>query len=222
MPPSSGATMRLMADSPDVPSPIDLRSMADAWEWAQSAMLKRPWRTAFFTKIAEQLPSGHIRVLEIGSGPGFLAELLLQTNPDIEYIALDFSTAMHDLARERLVNAAHRVQFVEADFRQNTWVRGLASFDAVVTVQAVHELRHKRHAPALYAAVRDLLRTRGQFLMCDHFVGEDGMSDGDLFMTPEEHATALRTGGFANTAVLLKHSGLILFQAAESVIARQD
>ena len=173
--------MPLMADSPDVPSPIDLRVMADAREWARSAMVKRPWRTDFFNKIADQLPPGPLRVLEIGSGPGFLAEVLLERNPNIEYVALDFSTAMHDLARDGLAERADRVRFVVADFTQNTWARGLAAFEAIVTVQAVHELRHKRRAPDLYGVIRDLLRARGQLLMCDHFVGEGGMSDGDLF-----------------------------------------
>ena len=41
-----------------------------------------------------------------------------------------------------------------------------------------------------------------------------------FFMTPEEHANALKAGGFASAAVLLKQSGLILFQAAESLAAR--
>jgi hypothetical protein len=39
------------------------------------------------------------------------------------------------------------------------------------------------------------------------------MTNRELFMTPEEHATALTTGGFPNPAVLLQLGGLILFRA---------
>jgi hypothetical protein len=49
--------------------------------------------------------------------------------------------------------------------------------------------------------------------MCDHFVGDGGMSNRELFMTPEEHVTALRGGGFAHVAALLQSGGLILFRA---------
>ena len=55
---------------PDVPSPIDLRQMTDAREWADEAMVKRPWRTEFFAEFAEQLAAGSaLRVLELGCGP---------------------------------------------------------------------------------------------------------------------------------------------------------
>jgi SAM-dependent methyltransferase len=197
----------------DVPSPIDLRSMTDAREWTESAMVKRPWRTQFFDKILEQIPTGTPRVMELGSGPGFLAERLLQAHPRIEYLALDYSPAMHTLARERLGSAADRVQFVEADFGQDSWEHGLPSVDVVVTVQAVHELGHKRHVPTLHATIRRLLRPGGVFLMCDHFVGDGGMTNRELYMTPEEHATALKDGGFAQAPVLLQSGGLILFRA---------
>jgi SAM-dependent methyltransferase len=198
---------------PDVPSPIDLRSMVDARQWAESAMVKRPWREEFFDTIEQQLPSGDITVLDLGSGPGFLAQRLLRTNRTIRYVAIDFSAAMHELAGERLGLMADRVRFIEADFKQAGWAKDLPSFHAVVTMQAVHELRHKRHAPNLYATVRSLLRSGGVFLMCDHFAGEGGMVDGELFMTPDEHADALKAAGFCHPVLLLKRGGLVLFRA---------
>ncbi|MGZ5885156.1 MAG: hypothetical protein ACXWJE_12400, partial [Burkholderiaceae bacterium] len=75
----------------DVPSPIDLRRMEDAQQWADSSMLKRPWRAEFFAEFASTIASSSsktCRVLELGSGPGFLAEHLLNALPDISYIAL--------------------------------------------------------------------------------------------------------------------------------------
>ena len=101
----------------DVASPIDLRRMEDAREWAETATQKRPWRSEFFQAFAhliEQQSSGkECRVLELGSGPGFLAQHLLQALPNIDYAALDFSEAMHTLARERLGEASSRVQFIK-------------------------------------------------------------------------------------------------------------
>ena len=41
-------------------------------------------------------------ILEIGSGPGLLAEEILRSCSVRRYVLLDSSTAMHDLAQERL------------------------------------------------------------------------------------------------------------------------
>jgi ubiquinone/menaquinone biosynthesis C-methylase UbiE len=123
----------------DVPSPIDLRSMSAAREWERSAMGKRPWRTQFFSMFADELVQIRptvSRVLELGSGPGFLADYLLRALPTLHMVLLDFSAPMHDLARQRLGKSAGRVEFIEASFKDPGWHERLAHFDAVVTNQA--------------------------------------------------------------------------------------
>ena len=206
----------------DIPSPIDLRNMADAQRWAESAMPRRPWRRDFFRAIVNELsrlaPTPR-SVLELGSGPGFLAETVLAGLPELAYIALDFSPAMHTLARERLGGLASHVRFWEADFKDPRWTAGLPTVDAVVTMQAVHELRHKRHAPVLYAQVRSILRSGGALLVCDHIVGPGGMSDVALYMTPEEQEAALLAGGFAHIRRLREEKGLALFRAEQTMAA---
>jgi hypothetical protein len=67
----------------------------------------------------------------------------------------------------------------------------LGEFDAIVTHQAVHELRHKKHATTLHRSARTLLRPRGVYLVCDHYVGSDGMSNASLYMTIDEQRAAL-------------------------------
>jgi cyclopropane fatty-acyl-phospholipid synthase-like methyltransferase len=204
----------------DVPSPIDLRKMDDARHWAETAMVKRPYREEFFQTIAQELgllyPHG-LAVLELGSGPGFLALRILEKLHTAAYVALDFSSSMHALAKERLGALASRVQFVESDFKGSDWNAGLPTFDAVVSIQTVHELRHKRHAPSLYRSVRSLLRTKGAFLMCDHFIGE-GVTDARLNMTLEEHEHALRAGGFLSVAEVKRKGSLVLFRAKCDVV----
>src|SRR5688572_19659704 len=72
----------------DVPSPIDLRLMRDAREWERTVMAKRPWRTDFFARMSSEIAAATPpvkRILELGSGPGFLAQYLLQ--------ALDIETS---------------------------------------------------------------------------------------------------------------------------------
>jgi SAM-dependent methyltransferase len=202
----------------DVPSPIDLRNMKDAREWADSALLKRPFRAEFFAAfalaIATQTENRPARVLELGSGPGFLAEHLLATLPFIDYVALDFSAAMHQLASERLGPSVQRVKFVERSFRDANWFNSLGQFQHIVTNQAVHELRHKRYAPTLHHQARELLVAGGCYLVCDHFSGEGGMSNSELYMTVEEQKSALLAAGFTNVKQLLLKGGLVLHCAS--------
>ncbi|GAB4570199.1 MAG: class I SAM-dependent methyltransferase [Rhizobacter sp.] len=200
----------------DVPITVDFRQAAHAQEWAASAMSLRPWRAEFFAAFAELIghEGGARRVLELGSGPGFLAEQLLGSHDSLSYVALDFSPTMHELARQRLGALATRAEFVQRSLRDADWGQGLGHFDFVVTHQAVHELRHKRYATPLHAQVRELLRPGGAYLVCDHFFGEGGMSNGNLYMTAQEQREALLAAGFTQVEQVLLKGGLVLHRAS--------
>jgi hypothetical protein len=43
-------------NSADVPSPIDFHLPSDAAPWAATAMVKRPWRQAFFRSFVAEKP----------------------------------------------------------------------------------------------------------------------------------------------------------------------
>ena len=198
----------------DVPSPIDLRSMPDARAWADTALDKRPWRTEFFEAFAAAIEKNVHRVLELGSGPGFLVRHLLIARPDLDYVALDFSPAMHELARQCLLDLAARVTFVERDFREPQWGEGLGRFPCVVTHQAVHELRHKRRAVGLHRQVKQLLEPDGIYLVCDHYAGDGGMTNEHLYMQIDEQRQALTDAGFGEVTEVLRKGGLVLHRAS--------
>jgi len=200
----------------DVPSPIDLQSHADATAWEQKAMTVRPWRIEFFECFATEIAKvqGPVRVLELGSGPGFLAAHLVAALPNLSMVLLDFSKPMHDLARARLAPHLERVEFVERSFKDPDWFNSLNGFDCVVTNQAVHELRHKRYATALHTQVRNVLCPTGRYLVSDHYAGEGGMSNTDLYMTVEEHREALALAGYRSITELKRKGGMVLNSAA--------
>jgi ubiquinone/menaquinone biosynthesis C-methylase UbiE len=136
------------------------------------------------------------RVLEIGSGPGFLAKHLLESLEQISCVLLDFSPTMHEFAKARLIGLESRVRFIERDFKQENWWEGLGRYDCGVSNQAVHELRHKRHAMQLHSQVRRILQSDGLYLVCDHFVGDGGMKNAQLHMSIDEQKQALLAAGF--------------------------
>lgn len=200
----------------DVPSPIDLRLMPDATEWARTAEQLRPQRPQIFAEFARLIAEAPrvSRILELGSGPGFLAEHLLQSNSFTEYVAFDFSPAMHELAKERLGGSAEKLTFVARSFRDANWSEDLGEFDCIVALQSIHELRHKRYASTLHAQVREILAESGVYLMCDHFAGDGGMRNSDLFMTIAEQEAVLRQAGFEKVDKQLVMGSLVLFSAA--------
>lgn len=201
----------------DVPSPIDLRVMVDAQDWEHTAMMKRPWRSEFFERFTAEIsnmPIATHRVLELGSGPGFLAHHLLQALTRIQIVMLDFSAAMHTLAKIRLGDLANRAQFVERSFKDPKWNEGLGKFDCIVTNQAVHELRHKRYAATLHSQARECLVPGGTYLVCDHFAGENGMKNDQLYMSVEEQRQALVSAGFLDVEKLMLKGGMVLYRAA--------
>jgi ubiquinone/menaquinone biosynthesis C-methylase UbiE len=190
--------------------------MSDASEWEATAMEKRPWRTEFFAKFADELANmepAAAGVLELGSGPGFLASKVLSKVSGLHMTLLDFSEAMHALARQRLGAMIDRVEFLVRSFKDPDWVRGLDRFDAVITNQAVHELRHKRYAGELHRQVARVLRPGGTYLVCDHFSGPGGMANDQLYMTAAEQKSAIESAGYASVFPVLLKGGMVLHRA---------
>ena len=193
---------------PDVPSPIDLRDPETARTWTREADAKRPWRQQMRGAIAQRLSTAH-RVLELGSGPGLLADCILSSCEIDSYTLFDFSPPMLELSRDRVGH--HRAAtFVLGDFKQPDWPHKLAGpFDAVVAMQSVHEIRHKRHIRGLYEQIRGALRPGGVLLVSDHApIGES-----ELLATEAEQHTAMRAAGFGEVTTELCIERLYLCSA---------
>lgn len=198
----------------DVPSPIDFHDRAQARAWMESTAKKRPWRPEFFRSFAAALntrSSRPPRILELGSGPGQLAAAILQHCHVSQYVALDFSAAMHALAREQLGTLAGKVTFVQRDFRKSEWSAGLGRFDAVLTLQAAHETRHRDRLPVLFCQTLRCLKHGGLFLYCDHYRGT--LKNPMLYLEREAQKRALQTAGFVNIKRLLDKGGMALYRA---------
>ena len=76
-------------------------------------------------------------------------------------------------------------------------------------MQAVHELRHKRHAPRLYEQIYQVLAVPGLILICDH-TPVDSVATA-LYMTEQQQQEALVGARFANVLIELSMNGLVLY-----------
>jgi len=203
-----------LTDRPgDVPSTENLESADGARAWADTADRKRPLRLQIREAITDELrtmPPG-ARVLELGSGPGFLAEHVLSRCPHLaSYTLFDFSEPMLDMSRQ-LVERFPSAMFVLGDFRTDVWTQLVAGpYEAVVSMQAVHEVRHKRHIPHLYRQIHDLLVPSGTFVIADRTPEDDSSRSSALFMTDREQLQALADAGFGDPRLLMSGDALAL------------
>jgi len=209
-----------MADLPDpeadVPYAEDLQSPDGAAAWADAADRKRPFRVAIRQAILERLgylPAG-AHVLELGSGPGFLAEKALSECSQLAtYTLLDFSEAMMRMSRMR-VGSFPAARFVIGDFRSGSWTHAVPGpWDAVVSMQAVHEVRHKRHVPGLYREIFGVLKASGPLVVADRTPEDDSTRSRAPFMTAAEQLDAMRGAGFIDVRHITSGDAIALCEA---------
>ena len=207
--------MTIPLDVGDVPYSEDLQSVDGARAWAETADAKRPERIRIRAAILDQLgalPAG-ARILELGSGPGLLAADILQHRPDLaEYTLFDFSEPMLEMSRMRVGRFA-AARYVLGDFRSEEWAGRLgAPYHAVVSLQAVHEVRHKQRVPRLYRQIRDLLVPGGLLLVSDRLPLDETERSRALFMTGPEQRSALAASGFERVEMVIATDALALYR----------
>lgn len=201
----------------DVASPIDLRNYKDAMEWQDTANVKRPWRKDFFEYYASLIKRhafDSCHILELGAGPGFLAQHLLSQLSDIKYTAFDFSEAMHQLAQQKLTSSQQaRTNYLIGNFKEPDWQSAIKQkYDFIIIHQALHELRHKKYAADFHITVKKLLKPKGYYLVCDHLCAPHAMQNDQLYMNKQEHIGALKEASFENIKMPLEIEGLCLFE----------
>ena len=202
----------------EVPSDHDFFDPAYVKRWADSISQYRPERRQLFKEFAAEIMrigKLEVSVFELGCGPGFLAEALLQHCPIVRYTLVDFSPQMLELSRSRLAKFKDKTVFMQLDFKKDDWTAAIsAGFDLVVSLQAVHELRHASRIPRLYSQLSSLLVPGGTILICDHVNSSLPSSHRAAhFMTVAEHLSTFEKVGFINGREICPAADLSLMAA---------
>lgn len=186
----------------DVPAGVDFRSPDQTAAWIAATEIKRPHRAELRRIIAARVAAigrAKLQILELGGGPGFLAETILAACDVARYVLLDFAPPMLAAAKQRL---GDRVTCQLDDFLDPAWPsRAGGPFDAVVSMQAIHELRHKRRAQLLYEQARTVMRPGAVLVVCDHEPMGKPRTDA-LYATVAEQHAAMSRAGFTQVASL--------------------
>lgn len=121
---------------------------------------------------------------------------------------------MLELSRERSARFKDRTFFFQRDFKKKSWTAAIpADFDLVVSLQAVHELRHASRIPRLYAQLYDLLVPGGILLVCDHVNSRLPFHDRAAHLSVEEHLSTFKELGFIGAREICAAADLSLLAA---------
>lgn len=150
---------------------FDAAGWVHRWDRQQAGYV--PDRDATFAHILdvlERLDARPGRLLDLGCGPGSLAQRALGRWPDAEVLGLDFDPVMLELGRRTL---GERVQWVEADLRSSGWCRQLDGppLDSVVSATALHWL-DPDHLIQLATGLAARLRPGGVFVDYDTLLAD--------------------------------------------------
>ena len=118
-------------------------------------------------ELADATGSGAHRILELGTGTGVTAELLLERHPEASLVGVDVSPEMLEAARSRLPGdrVALRVGRLEDELPEGR-------FDLVASALCVHHLDGHQKA-SLFQRIRTVLDSRGRFVLADLVVPEN-------------------------------------------------
>jgi trans-aconitate methyltransferase len=133
----------------------DLKSGGYHWQttehvarWVQIQRDMEPQREIGFQALLEQFPddrSAQLSILDLGSGDGKVASVILDRFPAASAVLVDFSAPMMEKGAERLARFHGRYRYEAWDMNSGQWPATLRGpFDAVVSSAAIHHLNNAR------------------------------------------------------------------------------
>ena len=133
-------------------------------------------RAETFRLMVGLMPFEHsqpIRVLDIGTGQGAVAAVVLDAFPHARAVRLDVSEPMMEIAKERMARYGDRFRYHLGDFVDGELPAGLGGpFDVAVAARAIHHLPSAKKQ-LLYKAIYGSLNPGGCFFNVDSVAPAD-------------------------------------------------
>jgi ubiquinone/menaquinone biosynthesis C-methylase UbiE len=108
------------------------------------------------------------RIMDLGCGNGFLAEILLKSYPEASAVLLDHSEPMVENARIHMKNYMSRCEIIHGDFSHSIQQYAKqGTVDCIVSGYAIHHLPHTKKKE-LYQEIYNILAPGGIFINVEH------------------------------------------------------
>jgi SAM-dependent methyltransferase len=154
----------------DWPASGDWAGWAATWEARMQTFFPRRQEcvAAMLDVLAELLPAGPWRLLDLGAGTGSLARALLDRFPAATVTALDLDPVLLAIGRGTLGDGGGRLTWRQLDLRAPDWPDRLGGssvrpFDGIVSLATLHHFG-PRELAAIYGALARLVRPGGLLL----------------------------------------------------------
>jgi len=116
------------------------------------------------------------KILDLGAGTGLLTLHLHNKYPDGDYLLLDLSEEMLNIAKTRFKNAQN-FRFMVADYLKQDFK---GQFDIVVSSLSIHHLEHPDKI-FLYEKIYQHLNTGGIFINADQVLGPNQANEKEYY-----------------------------------------
>ncbi len=184
----------------------EFHSKEFALGWAER-FVPTPERLRLFelilSQLEETLPADG-SIVELGIGPGYLANFLLQRMPKISYCGIDFSLPMLEIAQKRLQKFTSRVKYIQVDLVEDSWEERVSKpSHAIVSTWALHDLGSSENIDTVYRRSYGILANNGILINGDFIkpVGALQKFEGGRFYVAK-HLELLGKVGFSNASCL--------------------
>jgi len=141
----------------------------DSQTYLEIADVAVPRRREMIATLVSTVPFAHdepVKILELGSGDGRLAEALLTVFPRATLTALDGSESMRRETTGRLALFGDRARVAAFDVAALDWWDRMFGVDLIVSSLCLHHLNDAK-AQYLYKAAAERLTPRGALLIAD-------------------------------------------------------
>ena len=175
-------------------------------EWSNK-FKPTPERIEFFQMIMNNLRKENnqsLSILELGIGPGYMAEHILSNCKDVIYEGLDFSEAMIEIAKERLQSISKRIQFTQTDLTDHTWIKQVKTKPQnIISTWALHDLLNNPNISTVYKLAYKLLPQNARLINDDFIKPENSIFEYEKGrIKPSEHIELLNQCGFKKVECL--------------------
>ncbi len=167
--------------------------------------------------------AGGQRILELACGPGALASAILASLPVDNYVGVDISPSSIDFARNRVAEFDAKTDWLQGDLNGDEWLGRLedniyaargGAFDAVVSMQSIHDLGGETEVSRIFGIVHRLLFPGGRFLYADLLRSpSDPPGSNPGRFDASRHLELLAQAGFDDAACTLQFDGFGCFEA---------
>jgi len=142
--------------------------------------------------------NARFRVLDLGSGTGTLAMIILDAYPNAEAVGCELSEPMMNYGMKRMARFGDRFRYHVGDFADGELPDDLPrDFDVAVAARSIHHLPGPKKA-SLYKRIYEHLNPGGAFFNVDQVGADD-----DYLKSVYRHANAYMRGEDPDKSVVL-------------------